>query len=51
VVRVPDGPYRGALMPIPFLLFSTETVEDRDDVLLPIVHEIMLDARRANDNR
>ena len=29
------------LMRIPFLLFADETVEDRDDVLGPIFHEIM----------
>lgn len=34
------------LLKIPFLLFADETVEDRDDVLLPIVHEIM--KRAAN---
>jgi hypothetical protein len=28
-------------MKIPFLLFADETVEDRDDVLLPILSEIM----------
>lgn len=30
------------IMQIPFLLFADETVEDRDDVLLPIIHELML---------
>ena len=34
------------ILKIPFLLFADETVEDRDDVLLPIVHEIMKDAAR-----
>jgi len=29
------------LLKIPFLLFSDETVEDEDRVLLPIVHELM----------
>jgi hypothetical protein len=33
------------LMPIPFLLFADETVEDRDDILGPIFHEIMRQAR------
>jgi hypothetical protein len=33
-------------MKIPFLLFSDETVEDRDDVLLPILSEIMRNAAR-----
>ncbi len=27
---------------IPFLAFADETIEDRDDVLLPIVNDIML---------
>jgi hypothetical protein len=34
------------LLRIPFLLFADETVEDRDDVLLPIIDGIMKDARR-----
>lgn len=29
---------------IPFLLFADETVEDRDDILAPIVNELMGDA-------
>ncbi len=39
--------HRGNLLPerksmkIPFLLFSDETVEDRDDILLPIIFEMM----------
>ena len=32
------------IMKTPFLQFADETIEDRDDVLLPIVHQIMLDA-------
>ena len=32
------------LLKIPFLLFADETAEDRDDVLLPIIHEIMKQA-------
>jgi hypothetical protein len=35
------------IMQIPFLLFADETVEDRDDVLLPIVAELMIQAARA----
>jgi hypothetical protein len=50
IQRVPDGPHRGMLMPIPMVLFGDETVEDRDDILLPVIHGIMLDARKANDN-
>lgn len=34
------------LLKIPFLLFADETVEDRDDVLLPILHKIMHEARK-----
>jgi hypothetical protein len=52
VVWVPDGPHRGMLMPVPFLLFSDETVEDNDATLMPIIHDIMIDARgAANENR
>jgi hypothetical protein len=29
------------ILKIPFLLFADETVEDRDDILLPIVQELM----------
>jgi hypothetical protein len=32
------------LLQIPFLLHSDESVEDRDDVLLPILKEIMMGA-------
>ena len=35
-------PKKPAILKIPFLLNSDETVEDRDDILLPILHEIML---------
>ncbi len=46
VYRVPgDHPtHANHLMQIPFLLFADETVEDRDDVLLPIVHQLMMEA-------
>jgi hypothetical protein len=46
VYRVPaDHPtHANHIMPIPFLLFGDETVEDRDDVLLPIIHQLMLEA-------
>jgi hypothetical protein len=48
--RVPEDnpayhPTKRPLLKIPFLLFADETVEDRDDVLLPIIHEVMMDAR------
>lgn len=39
-------PRRPAILKIPFLLFSDETVEDRDDILLPILHGIMESARK-----
>jgi len=47
--RVPkDNPHydpaKQQLLKIPFLAFSDETVEDRDDVLLPILHQIMIEA-------
>ena len=38
-------PKKPAILKIPFLLFSDETVEDRDDILLPILDEIMRNAR------
>lgn len=49
VYRVPDdNPLvqdgrikRGLLLKIPFLAFADETIEDRDDVLLPVIDEIM----------
>jgi hypothetical protein len=34
------------LMAIPFLAFADETIEDRDDILLPILDEIMREARK-----
>ncbi len=45
--------HRGKLLPenrimkIPFLLFSDETVEDTDEVLLPIIFELMQEQARA----
>lgn len=44
--RVPvDNPFydpvNHPLMKIPFLAFADETVEDRDDILLPIIETIM----------
>jgi len=37
---LPDG----KVLKIPFLAFSDETIEDRDDVLVPIVEQIMREA-------
>lgn len=47
--RVPrDNPWydpdKPAILKIPFLAFASETIEDRDDILLPIIHKIMTDA-------
>ena len=44
--RVPaDNPFydpdRPQLLKIPFLAFADETIEDTDEILLPILHEIM----------
>jgi hypothetical protein len=41
-------PRKPQILKIPFLLFSTETVEDRDDVLLPIIEDIMLSNMRGH---
>jgi hypothetical protein len=45
----PDNPFydpkKPAILKVPFLLFGDETVEDTDAILLPILHEIMLNAR------
>lgn len=35
----------GKVMKIPFLAFADETIEDRDDILLPIIKAIMYDAK------
>lgn len=50
--RVPaDNPMydraKPQILQIPFLLFADETVEDEDRGLLPIVHQIMMDAARG----
>lgn len=34
------------IMKVPFIAFADETIEDRDDILLPILEEIMLGAAR-----
>lgn len=49
--RVPaDSPWydpaKPAVLKIPFLAYADETIEDRDDILLPIIHEIMTEARK-----
>lgn len=51
VWRVPEhhpdyDPKNVKILKIPFLLFGDESVEDTDAVLLPIIHQIMLDAAK-----
>jgi len=44
IYRVPateDKPFEYQLMPIPILLFEGEVIEDSDQVLLPMINEIM----------
>lgn len=36
----------GKVMRIPFLAFADETIEDRDDILIPIINEIMYGEKR-----
>lgn len=50
--KVPkDNPFYDAskpqIMKIPFLAFADETIEDRDDILLPILHQIMKDTLKG----
>ena len=47
--RVPkDNPHYDPkarpVLKIPFLAFAEESIEDRDDILLPLIHNIMVDA-------
>ena len=35
-------------MKIPFLVFADEEIADRDDILLPIIHEIMVNAAKKH---
>ena len=47
--RVPDGHQlksRFPILKIPFLTFADETIEDDDKILLPIIDEIMQNARK-----
>lgn len=50
VWKVPKGSEFGAgrIVAIPFLQFADETIEDTDEYLRPILHQIMMDA--ANDH-
>lgn len=36
---------QGKVMKIPFLAFADEEIADRDDILLPIIEQIMQDAK------
>lgn len=50
--RVPENnPYydsqKQPILKIPFLAFADETIEDRDDILLPIIRTIMEEAARG----
>jgi hypothetical protein len=51
--RVPRGnkhfdPRAPRLLKIPFLAFADEEIADCDEILLPIIHEIMQDAARKH---
>ena len=41
--KLPDN----KILKIPFLAFADESIEDRDDILLPIVQQIMQDAAKG----
>lgn len=48
VFRIPAGQakrHNVDFARIPFLMFADETVEDTDEILRPILHEIMMNAR------
>lgn len=54
--RVPkDNPYynqlREPLLKVPFLAFSEETIEDTDEILLPIIATIMQEAAKTGGGR
>lgn len=42
------NPHKPQILKIPMLAFADETIEDRDDILLPIIHRIMMDAAKAH---
>lgn len=44
----PDNPQ---ILKIPFLAFGDETIEDTDVVLLPIIHQLMLEAAQKQGVR
>lgn len=41
------GKFPHHILKIPFIAFADETIEDRDDILLPIIDGIMKDAARS----
>lgn len=48
--RVPENnphydPKKQPILKIPFLAYADETIEDDDLVLLPLIHQIMVDAK------
>ena len=43
-------PVKRPILKIPFLAFADETIEDDDETLLPVIHEIMMDARKRGSN-
>ena len=54
--RVPEShpnynPKEVQILRIPFLLFSDESIEDTDVVLLPIIHQVMQDAAKKQGVR
>ena len=44
-------PKRPQILKIPFLAFADETIEDRDDVLLPIISTIMFEQLQVQGGR
>ncbi len=42
------NPVERQILKIPFLAFADETIEDRDDILLPLIHRIMMDVAKAH---
>lgn len=45
--RSPFDAWVGRIIRVPFLLFADESVRDDDETLLPVLHEIMIDAAKA----
>lgn len=44
-------PKRPQILKIPFLAFADETIEDRDDILLPIISTIMFEQLQVQGGR